>query len=111
MVVESIKAAFSKKTEYHSAIQLWRYNIFAFAFSEWWLIEILNTCKSDYLRVSSHTSNTGNFGKTKYILQVAELKIMAKYNWTRQETKDLITLYEVNDCLWNKGLRGSNQFI
>lgn len=30
---------------------------------------------------------------------------MAKYNWTRQETKDLITLYEINECLWNKNLR------
>lgn len=30
---------------------------------------------------------------------------MAKYNWTRQETKDLITLYAVNECLWNKNLR------
>lgn len=28
-----------------------------------------------------------------------------KYSWTRQETKDLITLYEVNECLWNKNLR------
>lgn len=30
---------------------------------------------------------------------------MSKYNWTRQETKDLITLYEINECLWHKGLR------
>ncbi len=30
---------------------------------------------------------------------------MSKYNWTRQETKDLITLYEINECLWNKNLR------
>lgn len=30
---------------------------------------------------------------------------MSKYNWTRQETKDLITLYEINECLWNKHLR------
>lgn len=30
---------------------------------------------------------------------------MSKYNWTRQETKDLITLYEINECLWNKSLR------
>ena len=35
-------------------------------------------------------------------------KKMAKYNWSRQETRDLITLYEVNDCLWNKSLRGKN---
>ncbi|CAO1367562.1 unnamed protein product [Diamesa serratosioi] len=30
---------------------------------------------------------------------------MSKYNWSRQETKDLITLYEINECLWNKQLR------
>jgi len=30
---------------------------------------------------------------------------MIKYNWTRQETRDLITLYEINECLWNKHLR------
>lgn len=28
-----------------------------------------------------------------------------KYSWTRQETKDLIQLYEINECLWNKNLR------